>query len=718
LANGLTAMDAAPSPPAAAPAAQTATPARRRSAWRIARNVVIGLVVALFLVWLVLYITKGRFLKSPFERIVSSATHRQVKVTDDFQLYFDPITIHFRADGMTISNPSYASRPHLFAAKQIDARIAPLSMLFGKRHFYTLDLTGGAVDLEWNADRSHNSWTFSDKKGGKPIDFPRIDVATVAGTTLRYLDPKMLLRTDLAFQTITSNDARIGKSVRFTGDGKVRATPFTLEGALLSPDATVARGKNKLELAADAAHNHITVAGTLPSIADIENVPLAVTSRGRNLAELLEIIGVAIPRTRTYAVKATLIKDDTTYAFTRLTGRFGDSDLAGKFTVRNIEPRLHIAAELTTRKLDIIDAAPFIGYNPDIIASKGAVAAAASSGAAPARLLPDAEIPVETFKNFNADVRYKVGVVRSKNVPVSNIDLTLSLKDSLLKLSPLTFVMARGDVASDITIDARRRPAHDTYDIRLAPTPMARLLAGYGVAEAGTSGVIKGRMLLEGDGDSLHDSLATSHGRIAFVMPGGSFWTRNVQLSELDIGTFAQKLFQGKLKEPVKINCGLIGFTVRNGVAAADPILIDTEKNVIVGRGGFSFKSEAIDLAVRADGKKFSFLSAQSPIGLNGNFAKPGFSVVSPQLIGRAGAALGLSVVGTPVAGLLAFIDVGDAKAAQCGPVLAAAPATAQRTTKGERRDDVGRGTTAKAEDGKKTAGERSGQRKKFLGIF
>ena len=73
------------------------------------------------------------------------------------------------------------------------------------------------------------------------------------------------------------------------------------------------------------------------------------------------------------------------------------------------------------------------------------------------------------------------------------------------------------------------------------------------------------------------------------MLPQGTFWTRNVQLAELDIGTFLQKLFQHELKEPVRINCGLIGFTVRGGVAAADPILIDTTKNVILGRGGFSF---------------------------------------------------------------------------------------------------------------------------------
>jgi len=156
-------------------------------------------------------------------------------------------------------------------------------------------------------------------------------------------------------------------------------------------------------------------------------------------------------------------------------------------------------------------------------------------------------------------------------------------------------------------------------------------------------------------------------------------------------------MFENKLKEPVQINCGLIAFTVRDGVAAADPILIDTQKNVILGRGGFSFRTEAVDLALRADGKKFSLFSGQSPVGLNGYFAAPGLAVISPQLLSRAGAAIGLGVVASPVAAILAFVDVGDAKSAACGPILSGAAATAQRTTKGKPRDDVGHGTTAKS---------------------
>ena len=285
--------------------------------------------------------------------------------------------------------------------------------------------------------------------------------------------------------------------------------------------------------------------------------------------------------------------------------------------------------------------------------------------------------------------------------------MTVALKDRELQISPLTFAMSRGNVAADIMIDAQQQPARNFYDIRLAPTPMGRLLSGFGVVESGTTGTIHGRIQLTGIGDSMHAWLSNANGRIAFVMPAGSLSARNVQLSELDIGVFAQRMFAHQLNEPVAINCGLVAFTARNGAAAADPIIIDTAKNVITGRGGFNLGTEAVDLAFRADGKKFSLFSGQSPVGLKGSFAKPSIDVLSPQLVARAGSALGLALLATPPAAILAFVDIGDAKAAACGPVLSAATASAQRTTKGKPRSDVGNGTPS-----------TTGGKKKFLGIF
>lgn len=708
---------APPGDPADSRETRPAEPRRRRLApvgW--ITRLLLGFVLLVVLAWAVLYITKGRFLKGPFERIATRMSEREVKVAGDFQLYFAPINVKFYAEGLTIANPAWAGRGDFFAAKRIDTRLALVPLIFGTRRLNRLEIDGSRVDLRWDAQHRRNSWTFASDKA-EPFELPKIRGATVRDTRLRYRDPLMQLAANIAIETVKAADTRFSSAIRFTGDGRARATPFTLSGALLSPNATAGGGENQLQLRIDAAHTKIDVAGTLPGPAELEGSRLRVIARGRNMADLFAVAGVAIPQTRAYRLTSALTKAGNEWRFTGLKGRFGDSDIAGKLTATIRQPRLLLTGTLATRTLDIVDVAPFIGYNPDLVAAKGGAGAITRVNGAP-RLLPDARLRVESLRNFDADIRYTVRRLRAKSLPVSNIALTLGLDDRLLKLSPLTFDMARGHVSSDIAINARVPAVVTDYDIRLSPTPMGILLAGFGVEQSGTTGTVTARIKLKGVGDTVHDSLASANGRIAIILPRGSFWTRNVQLAELDVGTFVQKMFEGKLKQPVQINCGLLGFTVRHGIAAADPILIDTQKSVMLGRGGFSFRNEAIDLAFRADGKKFSLISGQSPVRIGGYFAEPSINAISPDLIARAGAGLGLAIVATPLAGILAFVDVGDAKSAACGPVLAGATAIQQRTTSGKPRDDVGRGTTAKSESGKASSGERKTQRKKFLGIF
>ena len=695
---------------------------RARAGWRrlpLPVRILLWIIGIFFALWLILFITKGRFLKHPFERIVSSRLDRPVRVGGDFQLYFDPVTIKFRARQMVIANTRWASRPAFFRADLIDSRIAPLSLLFGDRYrLRWLELRNAAVDLEWSRDGSSNTWTFGDpRRKGEPLDLPLIRRAALTGTTLRYRDPRMQLAADLGFDTVKAHDTRFASDVRFSGAGTMRGRPFTLRGGLLSPDEMVTGGRNRLALHAQAGATVLEVSGTLPGATEIEGADLRLITHGPNLARLFDFLGVAIPETRAYRFTSALTKVDGEWRFTHLKGRFGDSDLAGRMTVSQPDDRLLLKAALATRSLDIVDVGPFIGYDPERLAKQGKAGAIQTVDGAP-RVLPDAPLRVEALRNFDARLRYDIGRIRADNVPLSNIGLTLSLDRSLLTLSPLTFDMSGGHVSSDISINARTQPVRTSYDIRLSPTPMGKLLARWGVEESGTTGTIKARVRMTGLGNTLHDSLSASNGRIAVILPAGSMWARNVQLSELDIGTFITKMFQKKLKDPVEINCGLIAFTVRDGVAAADPIIIDTRKNVMLGRGGFSFRNESLDLAFRADGKKFSLFSGQSPIGINGTFARPGIDVISPELVARGGAAAALGIAATPLASVLAFVDVGDAKSAACGPVLAGATAAAQRTKGGKPRDDVGHGTTAKDEAGKGSVRENRRQEKKFLGIF
>jgi uncharacterized protein involved in outer membrane biogenesis len=667
----------------------------RRRRW-IIRTIAAILAVPV-LVWLALYVTKGRFLRQPFENVASRIAYRPVTVTGDFQLYFDPIDIKFVADGLRIGNPEWASKAELFKADHLLIRLSTIRLLFGERVIKRMELDRGAADLEWSRDGKSNTWTLGDpSKPSQPLDIPEIVRGRATATTVRYRNPAVQLVADIGVNTVAARDTRFTDEIVFSGGGTLRARPFTVSGRLLSPNETVAGGENRLALHAVAADTVMDVSGTLPAATRIAGADLAIQVRGNNLADLFNFIGVAVPETRRYRLRSALTYEDEAWRFTRLRGVFGDSDLRGRLTITMPQRRVKLDADLATDSLHMIDVGPFIGYDPARLDRSGAAGTVVRDGGRP-RILPDAPLRIEAIRNFDANVIYKVRAVRPANVPISNIGLTLSLDHSLLKLSPLTFDMAGGFLSSDIAIDARAMPVRSAYDIRLSPTPMGRLLARWGVEENGTSGVIKARAQMTGIGDTVHKSLATSNGRIAIVLPRGSMWARNVQLSELDIGVFLQKMFEKKLKEPVQINCGLIAFTVRNGLAVADPILIDTRKNVMLGRGSFSFKDESLDLAIRADGKKFSLFSGQSPIGVGGYFASPTIDPISPELLARGGAGLALGVFASPFAAILAFIDVGDAKSAACGPVLAGARAIAQRTTKGEPRKDVGRGVVTRS---------------------
>ena len=664
----------------------------------------VGLIV---LAWAILFITKGRFLKHPFERIVGSYANREVKVAGDFQLYFDPIDLKFLAEGMTVSNPAWASRPNVYEGKLIETRLRTFASIFGKKRLDFLNLQDSRIDLEWNRDHTRNTWTFSDDP--TPLELPIITRAEVAGTRIRYRDQKMQIAADIAIDTVRATGTRIDNAIRFSGGGTARRIPFTLAGALLSPNSTIGGGETRLDVTLNAVRTRARVWGMLPGATVLEGSRLNADVRGRNLNDVFRVAGIAVPDTRAYHIRSALTKAGNEWRFTRLAGEYGASDISGWFTVAMIEPRMKVTGSLLTRRLAVVDLAPFLGYDPDAVATKGAQAAVPQTGGTP-RLLPNSPLNVDALSNFDANVKYAVRDIAGRNIPISNAEVTVGLDNRLLTLSPFTFDMARGHVDADISINARVPRIVTDYDVRLSPTPMGVLLAGWGVEESGTSGTIKGRVKMRGFGNNVRDSLASSDGRIAVILPKGTFWTRNVQLAELDVGTFVQKLLQKKLKKPVLINCGLVGFTVRNGIAAADPILIDTDQNVITGRGGFSFRNEAIDLAFKADAKKFSLFSAQSPLGLNGYFAAPGYSIVSSQLLTRAGAGLGLSLFASPLAGVLAFVDFGNAKAAACGPVLSGATAAAQRTVKGDVRKDVGKGTTK--------IDAQPAKKKKFLGIF
>ena len=648
------------------------------------------------LLFAVLYVTKGRFLKEPATALASRVTGRTVTVGGDFQLYLDP-HVRLRTEQLTVSNPPWVgagagTRDALFRAERLDASIRVLPLLVGDVRFRSLDVVRGNANLVRDAD-GRASWDFGREETDKPFEMPDVDAARVVDSRVRYDDRKDDLALDLNLGDLTLGDGADKAAeppLTARGTGRSRGLPFRLDARWQGRSGAVMEGPQDLVLVVNVDGSRVEVRGRVPGTTTLDGVEFNVSSRGATLAAPFRLIGVVVPDTRAYEVRGIARKEGDTWRVRNLKGRFGDSDLAGTLAVHTPGEggpgRLKLEADLSSQMLDIIDVGPWIGYDPRRLDAQGGRGAITQEGGRP-WLLPNATLATQSLGTFDAEVRYRAGRVRTGNLPINDLDLTLSLDRKLLRLNPVKINLAGGRLTAFVNIDARQKTVTTDYDLRLSPAPLSRLLASFGALAEGTTGTLQGRMQLRGYGDTVRKSLGSSNGRIALVLPKGTLWVRNNELVELDIGGFIEAAISDKLKKPAEIRCGLIGFTVRGGRATADPVLIDTERAVIRGGGGFSFKDESLALSVEADSKKMSLFSGQSPIGLQGYFAAPRVNPISGELLARGGAGAALGVVATPLAAILAFLDVGDAKDTNCGPVLEGATAAKVKAAQKEGRD-------------------------------
>jgi AsmA family protein len=125
-------------------------------------------------------------------------------------------------------------------------------------------------------------------------------------------------------------------------------------------------------------------------------------------------------------------------------------------------------------------------------------------------------------------------------------------------------------------------------------------------------------------------------------------------------------------QEDTGIRCGVASFDAQDGTLTAQSLVIDTEPVLITGEGTIDLGSETLDL--RFQGRpKHPRLRLRAPLLVRGTLRHPSFGVDPKKPAAQAGGAVALGVLLTPVAAMLAFVDPGLAKDADCTALLAQA---------------------------------------------
>ena len=655
-------------------ATSSASPSRlqRLRGWRPSppsrrTGIVLGAIaVTLLVLWL---LWDWNWFKGPLERAVSGATGREFRIDGDLDVDLGR-TITVSAEGLRLANADWSKQARMGQADRVEIDIAPWPLLALRLRMKEVRATRPDIWLE-TAPEGGGNWEFGEREPQSGEPRWRLDRLWIKDGRLRFTDAPEKTDIDIALSSVAPanpQERQAGSPVAVTGTGHWRGAAFRLQGQAASPlDLADSDTPYRIDLDARAGATRASATGTLTNPFRFQTFDMRMKLSGQDLEDLYPLLGLALPPSPPYALDGRLRRNGDLWRYDGFQGEVGDSDLSGDVQVDVSGARPVFTAKLLSRRLDFDDLAGFLGAPPstggDETANAEQKALAARRAASP-RLLPDTPYDLEKLNAMDADVRWRAQKIHAPKLPmIEDMDAHLLLQGGLLRLEPLNFGVAGGDVRSTIRMDARKAPIDTRAKIAVRRVELPRLFTQAELAQ-GAAGRIGGDIVVHGRGNSIAAILGSADGDIALGMGRGRISNLIMELAGLDIAEALKFLITKDRQVPIR--CAFADFGVRDGLMTSRALAFDSTDTIIVGEGTINLKDESLDLLLRPRPKDRSILSLRSPLRVGGTFKDPSFRPDMAALGVRGAIALALGSI-TPPAALLATFETGPGEDSDCG---------------------------------------------------
>jgi uncharacterized protein involved in outer membrane biogenesis len=635
--------------------------------------------VAIFVALLVAFIAifDWNWLRGPLARYYSHKTGRDVHIShlDVHPWSFQPrVTI----DDLTISNPDWAPKGDTASIPKLSVTMKLLPLFIGR-----LILPRVVVDQPEFAllrdDKGRATWEFgaNAKENVQPLKLPPIRNFLIRDGHVTIEDKTR----DLHFTgTISSEEnATEGRTAfELIGDGTLNRNPFSMNvtgGPLINID----RSKPyEFDMKVRAGATRVAARGAIDHPFDLGGLTADVTFRGANLADLYYLTGIVLPHTPPYRFSAKFTRNDAIYALNGINGTVGNSDLHGDLKIDVTSGRPYLKGDLASRSVNFVDLGALFGGGPT---GTKLQQAAAKAGIAPAEaqaetrqtqyFLPDVPLEVDRVRQMDAEVTYHADKVVSETFPLRRLDLTLKLDHGVLTLDPVAMALSQGEVSGSVGIDARKDVPAVDVDLRFRDINLQQFVPATN-GQSPIEGVLEARAKLHGTGKSVHKAAGTANGTVTAVVPNGAVRKQFVELLGIDVD---QALFLSGSDDQTNVRCAVADFSAKDGTLSARHIVFDTESVNVNGNGTINLGDETLNMTVQGAPKSIRLVRVRAPITITGSLSKPSVGIKPAGAIAQAGAAVGLSVLLTPLAAILPFVDPGLAKDANCAGLVSEAKA-------------------------------------------
>ncbi|WP_332771673.1 AsmA family protein [Pseudomonas sp. ESBL1] len=595
---------------------------------------------------------------------------------------------HFVAEDLTLGNPDWLEAPRMVGLERVTFRLSPVPLVFQQIVIPRIDLTKPTASLTRLADGRAN-WTFDlgpKDENAQPspwvldigaIGFDQGNVSfddqTLKTRMKVQIDPlgkpipfSEIVGKARAEKTGVAQDYAFGLKAQGTYKGQPVSGTGKIGGLLALQDAS-----QPFPLQADAriGDTRVALAGTLTDPRNLGALDLRLRLSGSSLGNLYPLTGVTLPDTPAYATDGHLTANlhdaqGARFRYEGFNGKIGDSDIHGDLTFVASQPRPKLSGNLVSEQLLFKDLAPLIGADSNAEQKARGGASKQPTG----KVLPVEEFRTERWRAMDADVTFSgKRIVHSEQLPFKDLSAHVLLEDGLLRLEPLRFGVAGGNLNANIRLDGRSVPMQGRARLSARGFKLKQLFPSFAPMQT-SFGELNGDADLSGRGNSVAALLGASNGDLSLLINDGAISRSLMEIAGLNVGNYViGKLFGD---EEVKINCAAANVGIKDGLATTRLFVFDTENAIIYINGTANFATEQLDLKITPESKGLRLFSLRSPLYVRGPFAKPSAGVQAVPLALRGAGMVALGVAMGPAAGLLALIAPGDDVPNQCTPLL------------------------------------------------
>jgi uncharacterized protein involved in outer membrane biogenesis len=623
----------------------------------IARRVLLGSVgtVAALLVaiaGLTVAVDTGHF-RGPLIRFVTARAGRPVKFEGVMQAHILSFHPQLVAERVTIGNPPWTPAG---TAAEIGKFTLVLAMPWFGRSFAieTLALEGAALHLVRDS-AGHANWQWT---GGTQL--PIIRGLSMPGA---HVDLDDALR-HLRFQgTVSAHEAKGTQAVRLLqieGEGLLNGRPatFAING---DPLATASHAKPyRFTFAERSSGSRLSGRGFLSQPFNFAVLDTTFDAAGADLKDLYFLTGVTLLNTGAYRLSGQLVRRGTQTMFSDLVINFGQSDVRGTVSIETSSGRPVLDADLNSQLLRLADI--------------GARAAGRESQAATSvpRLLSDASFNPATARRSDGVVNFHARNIEVGRVPLRAVAAKMTMDHGTLVAMPVSGDIYEGKFSAHVKIDATTDDPEADLDLEITNLQLGEWVRK-NADPPSAEGRLRARVVIAGRGTSVHQVASSANGTVTAVLSQGTLRDSLAELTGIDLRGLGLAVEQSARQ--IAVRCTVASFLAHDGTLAAQSLVVDTDSVLITGRGNINLDSEAIDLELRGRPKGLRLLRLRSPLLVHGTLSHPTVGIQARNTVVQAAAAVALGVLLTPLASVLAFVDPGLTKDADCGALLAEAKA-------------------------------------------